>query len=62
MYLRALFNTFPEWITNYTPCSTSLGLLNELIINTLMYKCARPSATALSLKIHKTRYPFRKKK
>ena len=49
MYLRALFNTFPKWITNYTPGGTSFGLLNKLIVNTLMHKCARPSAATLSL-------------
>ena len=51
VYLRALLNTFPEWITNYTLQSASLGLLNKLIINTLMYERARPSAAALSLQV-----------
>jgi hypothetical protein len=49
MYLRALFDTFPEWIANDALQCTSFGLLHELIINTLMYKRARSSTTALSL-------------
>jgi hypothetical protein len=59
MYLRALFNTILEWITNHTLESTSLGLLHELIIDTLMHKCTRPSTATLSLEILSQEKSFR---
>jgi hypothetical protein len=48
-YLGTLFNTFLEWITNHALQCSSLGLLHKLFVDTLMDKCARPSAAALPL-------------
>ena len=48
-YLRPLFDTAPEGVTNHTLQGVGLGLLHELVVHALVHERPRPGAAALAL-------------